>query len=71
MGINIGVDLPQDRKSQINFALALYSIWGEERPPICEKCGGIKDPKQAKTRRCLCRECYNGNYFTGEKYRGR
>ena len=56
MGINIGLELPQDRKSQINFALSLYGLFKEERPPVCEKCGGIKDPKQAKTRRCLCDE---------------
>jgi hypothetical protein len=56
MGTNIGLELPQDRKSQINFALSLYGLFKEERPQVCEKCGGIKDPKQAKTRRCLCDE---------------
>ncbi|MEN6423339.1 MAG: hypothetical protein ABFD76_15475 [Smithella sp.] len=62
VAVNIGVDLPQDRKSQINFALALYAIWGAERPPVCEKCGGIKDQEQAKTRRCLCEEPQDTSY---------
>jgi len=36
MGINIGVDIPQDRQSQINLALALYPLMKEKRPPVCE-----------------------------------
>lgn len=56
MKINIPINLPQDRTSQIKIALALYPFWGEKIPPVCEKCGGIKDPEQAKTRRCLCDE---------------
>ena len=52
----IDINLPQDRDSQIKFALAFYPLFGQKRPPVCDICGGIKDPKQAKTRRCLCQE---------------
>ena len=48
--------LPQDREYQIKFALALYQFFGEKRPQVCDICGGIKDPEQHLTRRCLCPE---------------
>ena len=50
------INLPQDRASQIAFALALYPMFGQPRPKTCDKCGGIQDGGQSKTRRCLCRE---------------
>lgn len=52
--MNVTVNIPQDRASQINFALVLYSFSGQPWPELCESCGGIKDEAQSETRRCLC-----------------
>ena len=57
--MTIVCNLPQDRESQIQLALAFYPFWGEKAPPLCKACGGIKDLRQSKTRRCLCGENHN------------
>lgn len=59
--MTVEVNLPQDRESQIAFAVSLYPLWGEKAPEICDVCGGIKDHEQSKTRRCLCDEHSTAN----------
>jgi hypothetical protein len=57
--MDVVFNFAQDRESQIRIALAFYPFWGEKAPPLCDVCGGIKDPAQARTRRCLCDEKHN------------